>query len=136
VLTVSASQTNTASTSTADLPLNSASAPRFNNSEQIPRHEQDLDANRHRRLSLGLDSGAWAEPIVPEDGSEVVNLLSQPGLPGGEPSTPLSLEPESDASNLNFGDDMGMSSSPSLPQFEPPTSLPNMLYGPNSALSV
>jgi hypothetical protein len=123
------SQTNTASTSTADLPLNSVSAPRFNNSEQIPRHEQDLDANRHRRLSLGLDSGA------PEDGSEVVNLLSEPGLPGGEPSTPLSLEPESDASNLNFGDDMGMSNSSALPQFEP-TSLPHMLYGPNSALSV
>lgn len=98
--------TNTASTSTADLPLNSVSAPRFNNSEQIPRHEQDLDANRHRRLSLGLDSGAWAEPVNPADGSDVVNLLSQPGLPGGEPSTPLSLESESDASNLNFGDDM------------------------------
>jgi len=121
VLTVSVSQTKTASTSTADHPLNSASALRFNNSEQIPRHEQDLDANRHQPFA--------------EDGSDVVNLLSQPGLPGGEPSTPLSLEPESDASNLNFGDDMGMSNSPPLPQFEP-TSLPHMLYGPNSALSV
>jgi len=30
---------------------------------------------------------------------------------------------------------MGMSNSSALPQFEP-TSLPHMLYGPNSALSV
>jgi hypothetical protein len=95
-------QTTTASTSTADLPLNSTSA-RVNTTQQIPRHEQDLDANRH-------------QPIA-EDGADVVNLLSQPGLPGGEPSTPLSLEPESAAP-------------------APPTSLPAMLYGPNSALSV
>lgn len=120
-------QTTTASTSTADLPLNSTSA-RVNTAQQIPRHEQDLDANRH-------------QPIA-EDGADVVNLLSQPGLPGGEPSTPLSLEPESNSSNLNFTDDVGTSppfSSLAQPQSAapaPPTSLPAMLYGPNSALSV
>ena len=120
-------QTTTASTSTADLPLNSTSA-RVDTAQQIPRHEQDLDANRH-------------QPIA-EDGADVVDLLSQPGLPGGEPSTPLSLEPESSSSNLNFTDDVGTSSFSSLAQPQsapapaPPTSLPAMLYGPNSALSV
>ncbi|KAM0722876.1 hypothetical protein Q7P37_001074 [Cladosporium fusiforme] len=84
--------TTTASTSTADLPLNTTSAPRFNNSEQIPRSEQDLDAHR------------YADPGT--DGSDVVNLLSEPGLPGGEPSDPASLAPETDASNLNMSDDM------------------------------
>lgn len=83
--------TTTASTSTADLPLNSTSA-RVGTAQQIPRHEQDLDANRH-------------QPIA-EDGADVVDLLSKPGLPGGEPSTPLSLEPESSSSNLNFTDDV------------------------------
>jgi len=120
-------QTTTASTSTADLPLNSTSA-RVNTAQQIPRHEQDLDANRH-------------QPIA-EDGADVVNLLSQPGLPGGEPSTPISLEPESDSSNLNFTDDVGTSppisslAQPTSASPAPPTSLPAMLYGPNSALSV
>ena len=120
-------QTTTASTSTADLPLNSTSA-HVNTAQQIPRHEQDLDANRH-------------QPIA-EDGADVVNLLSQPGLPGGEPSTPLSLAPESEASNLNFTDDVGTSppfSSLAQPLSAPasaPTSLSAMLYGPNSALSV
>jgi hypothetical protein len=115
-------QTTTASTSTADLPLNSTSA-RINTAQQIPRHEQDLDANRH-------------QPIA-EDGADVVNLLSQPGLPGGEPSTPLSLEPDSEPSNLNFTDDVGTSPFSSLAQPQPaPTSLPAMLYGPNSVLSV
>jgi hypothetical protein len=119
-------QTTTASTSTADLPLNSTST-RFNTTQQIPHHEQDLDANRH-------------QPI-PEDGADVVNLLSEPGLPGGEPSTPLSLAPEPDSSNLNFTDDVG-TSPPFLPLAQPPssapapTSLSTMLYGPNSALSV
>jgi len=122
-------QTTTASTSTADLPLNSTSA-RTNTTEQIPRHEQDLDANRH-------------QPI-PEDGADVVNLLSQPGLPGGEPSEPISLAPESESSNLSFTDDVG-TSPPLHPLAQPksapapalaPTSLSAMLYGPNSALSV
>lgn len=114
-------QTTSASTSTADLPLNSTSA-RFN-AQQIPRNEQDLDANRHQPMA--------------EDGSDVVNLLSEPGLPGGEPSTPLSLAPESDSSNMNFSDDMGTSSLSSLaPPPSAPTSLSAMLYGPNSALSV
>lgn len=119
-------QTTTASTSTADLPLNSTST----RSNTIPRHEQDLDSNRHQPL--------------PSDGADVVNLLSQPGLPGGEPSTPPSLAPETDSSDLNFTDDVGMSSPPLFstvpPHFAPsrpaPTSLPAMLYGPNSALSV
>jgi hypothetical protein len=115
-------QTTSASTSTADLPLNSTSA-RYNNAQQIPRHEQDLDANRYQPLA--------------EDGSDVVNLLSEPGLPGGEPSTPLSLAPEPDRSGLDFGDDMGTSSLfPSAAPLSAPTSLSAMLYGPNSALSV
>ena len=115
-------QTTTASTSTADLPLNSTSA-RVGTAQQIPRHEQDLDANRH-------------QPIA-EDGADVVDLLSKPGLPGGEPG-----EPESDSSNLNFTDDVGTSPFSSLAQPQsapapaPPTSLSAMLYGPNSALSV
>ena len=120
-------QTTTASTSTADLPLNSTSA-RFNTAQQIPRHEQDLDANRN-------------QPIA-EDGADVVNLLSQPGLPGGEPSTPLSLAPEPESTNLNFTDDVGTSpplssrAQPTSAPPAPPTSLSAMLYGPNSALSV
>ena len=113
-------QTTSASTSTADLPLNSTSS-RTANSERIPLHEQDLDANRHQ--------------LPVEDGADVVDLLSQPGLPGGSPSEPLNMAPEADSSNLNFADDTGTSFL-SLPPKSAPTSLSAMLYGPNSALSV
>lgn len=132
-------QTSTASTSTVETPLNKSSttsAPlRFNNTEQtpapldsrpldysIPAHEQDHDPGR--------------------DGEDVVNLLNQPGLPGGEPEAmPMGAD--------TAGDDIGTLSRPCpsappegpfyadlRPAVSQNTALSEMLYGSNGAISI
>jgi len=87
----------------------------------IPTSEQDHDPNR--------------------DGQDVVNLLSEPGLPGGESQMPVGAD---------AGDDIGTLSRsrpcPSAPHEEGPFyadlrpnqngSLSEMLYGSDGVLSV
>ena len=67
-------QTTTASTSTADLPLNSTSA-RGDTAQQIPRYEQDLDANRHQPIAeAGADEavdGVGEEALAVEEGAHL-----------------------------------------------------------------